>query len=285
MWLSNCRGLGILISLVDGIHSVLHAAVALILAPFEKLDPLWGLTAVSAVLGVVLVFAYGKLSRQESIRKVKSDIYRSVLESVLYKHDLRLALMAQGKMLVDATRYFAFAVPPLLILGIPSLFILAQLNLWYGVRPLKIGEPAIVRVELRQPSEINSVTLSAPTGVDVTAPVRIPASRELFWRVTPKQNSSGELAVTISEHEYKIPIVSGDFKGPLVSASYSSLWERVLVPLGPIDSARGLVDAVSVQYPERDFVIGGLKMSWLVIFFIVSLMSGLVGSKVFGIAV
>ncbi len=274
-----------LISAIDGVHTVLHAAVALILSPFARLDPLWGLTVISALLGVLLVLAYGKLSRQSSIRKVKSDIYRSVLESVLYRHDLRLALGAQGKMLVDATRYLGLAVPPLLILGIPCVLVLAQLNLWYGVRPLEVGETSIVKVELRNVSDVNSVAFSAPRGVDVTPPVRIPSSGELFWRLIPTQTGSGDLSVKVGAQEYKMPIVSGDFSGPLLNASYASFWDRVIVPNGPIQGPADLVQAITVQYPEPTYVVAGVTTSWLVIFFVVSLASGLVGCKVFGVAV
>ena len=271
-------------SIVDAVHAAVHAIVALLLKPFSGMNPVWGLSIVSVVLGVLLVLAYGKLSSQSAIRKVKSDIYRALLESVLFRHDLKLSLRAQGEMVLRALKYFALAIPPLVILAVPCVFFLAQLAQWYEDRPLKIGEPGIVKVELKTAADVSAIKVVAPDALSI-ASVRVPADKELVLRVTPQQPGRHEVVLSLGGQEYKVPVVSGDYSGPLFLGSYGDFWRRVLTPDGPIGGAAAALAAIEIQYPARDLVVAGINVSWIVLFFIVSLIAGLIGSKIFGVAV
>ncbi len=272
-------------SLINAVHGILHAAFSPLLSIFEGQNQFWGLAFVSILLGVILVVIYGKVSRQESIRKVKSQIYRALLESVLFRHDLKLSLKAQGGMLVQAGRYFLLAVPPLIILAVPCLFVLAQLGLWYNARPFTIGQSGIVKVEVAKSVNLMQVSLTAPESVEVTPPVRDAASREIFWRVTPHVDGSTLLIVKVGGKEIQLPLKSGKVEGPIVTASYSTWWDKLLYPEGPIENADSPLKAIEVSYPSSSISIGGIHGNWLVIFFVVSLVSGLIGSKIFGVEV
>ncbi len=160
---------------VDYFNAALVALMDAALWPFQGLSRLWGLLAVSLISGVILLLIYGRISNQDGIRRIKKKIGASLLEAVLYRHDLRTSLKAQGRMFVYGFVYFAYAVPPILILMVPCVLILAQLNLRYNSAGLPPGTPAILRVKVDNPNYLDSIALQAGGDAEVTPRLRIPA--------------------------------------------------------------------------------------------------------------
>jgi hypothetical protein len=47
----------------------------------------------------------------------------------------------------------------------------------------------------------------------------------------------------------------------------------------------GPIERVELSYPERSYWLAGAEMSWISVFLLVSIVSGLVGSRLFGVSV
>ncbi len=264
--------------------------------PFERLSPVWGLTIISIISGVVLLLVYGKVSNQKAIKKTKGKIYGHILEAILFRHDLKTSLKAQGGMFSSGLKYFVLAVPPIIILMIPCLAVLAQLNLRYNSEPLNPGEHAIFEVTLTDPTTLFDVTLKTPKGVHSTPPVRNIDTNQISWRLdvdTQVSYSSADNLLTIesSDKTLTTPIVIGNNHrnkdhGKIASQSYSSWWWRFFYPSDTIlKETQDVFKETSLTYPDSSYNFLGMQSHWLVIFAIVSILSGIASSRLFNVEI
>ncbi len=248
------------------------------------------LVVISIVLGVVLVLIYGKISFQKKVAATKRDITANIMESVLYRHSLSIALTAQLKALGGALKYAGLAIPPLIILALPVLFVLGQLYPVFAVRALKSNEQAIVTAVLKKSasSSIDSLNLTATAGTEVLPPVRILSKNELTWRITAGADApekSGSLEFKSGESALlSLPLNAQQIWRGTGYESLSSAWltgAPVLAnPAGGDPRPADVFESIKVTYPENSIPWLGLHWNWLVLFFVVSLVAGLVAGKI-----
>lgn len=254
---------------------------------FSGLSPTWGLVFVSVLSGIILVWLYGLVSNQQGIRKVKRKISSQILEAVLYRHDVRVCLRAQGRMFLYAFVYLGYALPPLVVLMVPCVIILAQLNLRYSYRPLSPSDQAIVKLEVDDPSLLMRISLEPSEGMTATPSLRIPFASEVFWRVTPKKSDDHYVTVNIdgAEGSHQKTIHAAQREPRISAVQYKSWWKMLLYPGDKALGPESALSMISVTYPEVRYRILGMPMHWLVVFLIFSLLSGIIASKPLGVAI
>ncbi len=258
-------------------------AFDLLLAPFSFLAPVWGLVILSTVAGIIMLLVYGKISNQAAIKRVKKSIAAGIYESVLFRNDLRVSLKAQAGMFWGGMKYFGLAVPPIIILAIPTLIILAQLNLRYGYRALKTGEQTIVSVEVTNDSALFEAELQNPENLKATPPLRNLDERTVSWRIN---GTPADLNIKVGSGILRQRLYSNETVNKIPTESYASPWWQFFYPGGSIPTdLKDVVKRVSVSYPEQDLRLFGMSLHWLVIFAIVSIGAGLVGSKYLGVEI
>lgn len=285
---------------MESFNRIVTYLFSLALTPFQGAAAIWGLLAVSIVAGILLVYIYGLISNQAALKRVKKRITAGIYESVLFRHDLPTSLKAQAGMLLGGVRYFALAIPPILVLLIPSLVILAQLNLRYGARALNTGEHAIVTVELNSEDALFSTELtSAEKGLQITPPLRDLDAQSVSWRVdTLKKPHLGEqlnpssispdpvLTLTVNGAQADQQLFTLSQPSILPTAKHNSPWLQLLYPGGSVPTnLRSQVSAITIAYPEQQISVAGITINWLLLFLLVSIISGLVASKLVGIEV
>jgi uncharacterized membrane protein (DUF106 family) len=277
--------LGTLNSLLTAFNSAVTYGFDLLFKPFSAFSPVVGLTVVSIIAGVLLLLAYGKVSNQAALKRVKANIHAALLESVLYRHDLRTSLRAQGRMLRYGGAYFLRAVPPLIILAIPCLIVLAQLNLRYEARGLRVGEPAIVNLTVVDAKLLEKVRLVPSDGLVATPPVRLPSEKKVFWRIEPTSPGAKNAVVDFQGDDGALsaPIAVGETRKALTLRASASWWNAILYPSSV--TLPSSVSDFSIAYPSRTLKVFGIKLHWIVFFFLVSLVAGLAASKIFHIEI
>lgn len=254
--------------------------------PFS--DPLssWGLLLVSVVSGVVFLLIYGAISFQQALKRTKRKIYAAVLEAVLFRHDLRTSLSAQGRLFQYGTVYFALAIPPIIVLLIPCLVILAQLELRYGARPLRVGESSVVVLQVSRPELVDKAQLIADPNLAVTPPVRVREKKEIVWRVDALGPGLHQVKVALADGSAaiaeEIPVAT--HPGRIETGIYNEWWMRMLYPSREKLPA-GVIERLSLSYDAPELNFFGWRTHWLVIFALVSIVTGLLASRVFKIEV
>ena len=272
--------------LVHLLNQLVGVVVGLFLKPFSA-APMIGFTVISLLSGVVLLMLFGKFSPQSRIRDVKRRIGAAILEVALFRHDQRLALRAQGRMLGLGSMYLSYAVPPLLILMLPCVLILGQLFIHYAVRPVLPNEAAVLHLKLDQSLPVSDVTLSAPSEVEVSPPVRVPQSGDMYFRL--QASNPGKFPITITSKGAGA-VERQFFVGPTTEPLYPSFsrkWYTELLSPSDLKGSRVPqgIQEMALEYPEADTQFFGYSMNWLLAFFLLSLASGLLASRWLKVAV
>jgi len=250
----------------------------ILVSPFKNIDPIWSLTLFSLLIAVLMLIVFRYTSDQQKIREAKSKIRAYIFELSLFKDDIGIVLSAQKNIFIHNLRYIKYALKPMLFMIIPVAIILIQLESWYGHRPLKPEETAIVSLKLKYGVDpIPDIALSAGDGVNIeTPPLRIPEEREVDWRIRAQEPGAHEL-------KFKMPgqdvsqnvIVSADGLAqisPMVSASDTRdvLLNPALKPL-PEGS---IVEHIKIDYPAKSIEIYKWHVHWLVVVFLLSIVFG-----------
>lgn len=246
---------------------------------------------VSVVFGLVMVLVFGKISNQGAIRRVKNEIAAALMEVFLFRRDLFQALRAQGNLLWCGCRYFTLAMGPVLVLAVPFAIILGHFNLRLGAGPLSVGDQATVSVTVASGADLRQVSLEADTGVSVVGPVRVPKTNSLFWRVQPNQEGAHVLKLLAVEDGRWVEqaMYSGLQPGQPLGI-YLARHEPLTTLLFPnggggFSLPPGRIERVELSYPERSYTFAGAELSWISVFLVVSIVAGLVGSRLFGVSV
>jgi len=272
---------------VDFLNWVLTVAFKSLLWPFWAWPPVWGLLFISILSGIILLLLYGRVSNQNKLKEIKRSISAALLEAVIYRHDLKTSLKAQLEMGRGALRYLGAALPPILILMIPCLLILAQVNLFYGAQGLQVGQSAIMRLKLDQGADLFNVTLKTSPGLRSTPPLRRLQSAEVLWRLDVLENSPQSALISLPGSgltlEKAIPVGQAPLFVP--TARFRSLWLGLLYPGEKMIPHTAQIATIKVAYPSAYYRILGLNLHWLLVFALFSIGSGVIASRILGVEI
>ena len=266
-------------TLVAVLNKVLTFLFAVVYEPLKWLGTFWSLVSISCLAGLLLVWVFGKVSNQEAIRRTRDRLSGELLGLRLFKDDLRVFFGIQFQVLVWTFRYLRHSLVPMLILMVPTILILIQLNYRYGLRPLRVGEQAVVKVRMRDATVLAQgaeLTLTAPANLKIeTDGVRIPELKEICWRV--RGVSPGRFDLTVSGGQEKVTkqaAVGGRFEG-VSSVRTGEGWLTSLLYPGesPLPSQSAFA-SIEILYPKLDIIMLGRHLSWLILFLVVSLVFG-----------
>ena len=276
---------------IQDFNSGVTRIVNIVLTPFESFQPIWPLAIVSLVMGIFMLLIFRHTSNQKEIRKTKDRIKGHLIEIRLFKDNLRVLLSAQKKILLYNLKYMALAVKPMLFMILPVGIALIQMNDWFGLRPLRPGESAVVAVSVshEKAADLSDVAVEVDQGLTIETPaLRMADADEVDWKI--RADAPGEHLVTVRASGYtfhKQVVVS---ESPLVRVSSvrvaaTTLWDPFFNPGEEPLPANPLVKRIEVGYPHRLIEILGWKFHWLLVFFVLSIVSGLAFKRFFKVEI
>ena len=261
------------------LNSLLNGLFDVLLYPFRTLDAWWGMLYVSLLTGLLMLAVFKLTSNQAGIRAAKDRIKAHLLEMRLFKDNFHVSLGAQRRILAANLRYLRFSTKPLLVMIVPLVLILIQLNFWFAYEPLAVGEPVVLKVRLDAGTDPlkTAVSLEAPGSVRVDAlPLRLADEHEVDWRIRPEADGTASLTIAVGGARYEKSVRVG---GPALSRlSPMRVGGRFPDPLlypgeSPLPSG-GPVKSIEVAYPARRLPLLGLRLHWLVAYFALSVVLG-----------
>ena len=254
------------------LQSILRAVVGGLLGLFGE-HVMAGLAVVSALAGVGMLWLFGRTSNQAAIRRTKRRLQAHLLELRLFGDEPSLIWKAQAGLLAYNAKYIALMLVPVAILSVPMVLLLMHLESFYGMRPLPVGEEAIVTVQMRGALEAK---LEAPEGIAVETPgVRVPSEQQVSWRIRPVKEGSGALRVVTPEGAFEKQIAAGGGWRYVSDRRVSSAWDLVWHPAEK-RLPGGRVEWIEVRYPPAEVAWLGLETHWLVWFLVFSMAAALV---------
>ena len=275
------------------IASIVNSVFNIILAPFRSMHPAVGLLVVSIITGIVMVFIFGKTSNQDAIRRIKGRVKAHIAEIWLFRNDLGQMLLASLRVFGNTGRYFAHSLRPLIFILVPVIVIMVMLGVRYEHRPFAIGDTAVVAARVSDPAWArgNQVSLVGSEGVEVVSPaLRIPRKAEINWKIRTTSSGVHEITLRTPAGEVTKKVHVADDAGPLVAiadARGSALSGTFLtLPAEPPLPGSSGVRRLSIEgWPHRELRFFGLKIHWLIVFFVVSLVAGFSVKGLFGVEV
>ncbi len=182
--------------LVAWLNVAANALGKLLLAPIALLPGWLSITVVSAFLGLACLIVFKYTSRQRAVQRVRDDIQAHLLILRLFPDSLWVTLRAEGRLLRGAAALLLLAVVPMLVMIVPVSLLLGQLGLWYQVRPLRIGEEAVVTLQLRGDAgaALPDVRLDPTSAVEtVLGPLQVLSKREICWNLRAREKGCHRL--------------------------------------------------------------------------------------------
>lgn len=274
-----------MIFLINLINSIFD----LTFAPFVNMNLLWGISIVSLVTGVVMLIIFSYTSDQQGIKETKEKIKGYLLEIRLFKDDLQQNLRSQKQILKYNLLYMKHSLKPMVVMIIPVILIMVQLDNRYSIRPFKAGEKALICLKLAD--NINPVTanieLKLPAGVTMDAsPLRIEKEGEIDWRVRVDTPGDYELKFLVGNETITKKLVAEPRLARLSSELTQASLSQLLITPGesPIPSSAP-VKEIKVVYPEMHIKILGRNVHWMVLFFVLSIVSAFALKGVFKVQI
>ncbi|MEW5806086.1 MAG: hypothetical protein AB1756_01860 [Acidobacteriota bacterium] len=261
------------------VNSILGAIFSLFFFLFQGFDPWIGMIVVSLITALFMLFIYRFTSNQEGIRKVKDKIKAHLLELRLFKDDMVTTFRAQGNILKYNLRYIGYSARPMLVMIIPLILFLIQLNLWFGYQALAPGQSALLKVKLDEsynPMEID-VAVEPPSGLVLeTPPLRIEEEKEIDWRIRAEKSGLYDLGFKIAGEKITKKVTVGG--RPLARISPARVQRGFLDELfnpgeSPIPK-NSPVAMIEIVYPAGSMNLFGWPIYWPIVYFILSIILG-----------
>ena len=281
---------------MNTLNAILLKVTSAVLYPFMGLPSQVALIVLSVIAGVLAALAFRYTSNQRALKRVADQVRASLLAMRLFRDDLRVALRGQAALFKASGLRLWHSLPPLAVLIVPFVLLLAQLAMWYEFRPLAPGDQAVVEVCIAPEAwdEYSHLELVPPDGVAVAGPVRaVRASKDddantcsITWGLRPQRTITNNQPLTlrfrlgerqVAEKQLAVSDTGGTNELLFVSPRRpgTSFWKRLLYPGEPAFPAASPVRAISINYGSRTNTLFGLAIPWWATFFIVSILAAL----------
>lgn len=258
---------------IEILNLILKQVFDLLFAPFRRFDPLWAMLLISLLSALMMLWIYARISHQEAIRHKKNVIRGNLLGVRLFQHDVRVVLRIQAQILVDTFSYMRHSLLPMLVMMVPLLLIIVQLNLNFALRPVSPGDSTLVEVRLADASLLEDIEIEPPQGVVVETPkVRIPSQKTAAWRIRAERAGDFRLRFKAGEEVMEKQLVAGKGWKPVSPRRSDSLLDLLLYPAEAQISASSRFRSITVDYPALPLTLWGWNLHWLVAFFILSVL-------------
>ncbi len=276
------------------LNFILRGLFDLLLRPFETL-PWWvGLSVVSFVVSIAMLYVFKVTSNQQGITAVKRRIHACLFEIRLFNDDLPAILRAQIEILRHNVTYLRLSLVPMLWMIVPFVLLIAQLQFHYAYRGLEPGQTALVKVQLKehriegeavvpQSSSKPRLSLVTPAGITVETPALwIPTLREMDWRVRAVDWGDYEVQVEAGGRIYTKNVqVSRDVRRRSPVRTEATILNALLYPAEEPLPANSPIASITLTYPD-DTVALGIPL-WLIVFFAGSIAFAFALKKRFGV--
>lgn len=258
--------------------------------PFRSMSPWIGMILISFLTGLLMLFVFKWTSNQAGIQKVKNRIKAHLLELRLFKDSLSQSLRSQGNILRCNLRYISYSAKPMLVMILPLILILVQLNFWFGYESLTPNESAILKIKLAQDQNPmdTQITVQPSAGLEMeTPPLRIEESREINWRFLATQPGIQQFLVTIDGETItkKVSVAQKPLSKISPLKTNKKFLDQVLYPTeSPIDG-KIPVQSIEIQYPGKRMNLFGWQIHWLIAYFALSIIFGFAFKGVFKVQI
>jgi hypothetical protein len=242
---------------------------------------------ISIVIGLLMVVVFRYTSDQKAIHIAKDHLKAHLLALRLFQDQIPVVIRSYGRILLATGRYLRLAFMPVLLVSVPLILLLAQIDRYVGSVPLEPGHPFLVSAHVTDAAALSDASLELPAGLVSTAPaVHVPTENEIVWRVVAQREGYYAVNVRTETQTFAKSIVVGSRMPRLSPVRLrGQFWKRLLYSAEPALPKNNLVEVIEVQYPPRDIAFAGFEWNWIWLFFVLSLAAGFLFKSILGIEI
>jgi len=272
------------------LNSIIGKIFEILFFPFQNMNPWAGLVFISFVTGIFMLIIFRFTSNQKGIKAVKNKIKAHLLELRLYKDNLRLTFLAQGNILRANLKYIGYSTKPMLVMIIPLVLIIIQLNFWFAYDSLLPGQKAILKVKFNNtlnPIEMD-IDIKASPGIALDSPpLRIEEENEINWRLSILEKGLHEIHVLVDSRNFSknISVEQKALKRISPRKVRSNVLQQLIYPGEPPLPKESPIQYIEVLYSGKNMSFFGLSLHWLIIYFAISILFGFTLKRFFKVEI
>lgn len=270
---------------------ILNAAVRFLVESYLGLfpggSPLVSLLPLSVLVGIGMLWVFGKTSDQKAIARQKKRVQAFLLELRLFGDDPGLLWQSQISLITGNLRYMLLMLKPALYLTAPMVVLLFHLDAVYGISAIPTGQSAVVTVQAagRLAESAPAPEISAPASFVVETPAaRALDSGQFSWRLRAVAPGSETIGFSWQGTAWEKSLTSSD-ELTYVSHRRTSSFLGALAAPGETQLDVPGVQWVEIAYPAAEIDFAGLRIHWLAWFFVVSLVAAYLLKGFFGVTI
>jgi len=257
----------------------------LLLFPFAKLPPFWGIFFLSLLTSLFVLVVYRAVSSPKKVKETKNQIKAQILAIRLYRDFWKVIIVSFFKSLYYTGKYFVLNLLPL-VLVFPLLFLLfVQMDIRYGMRPFRVNEDIVVKAGFSQDIAKLAVELQADPHFGIRMnPVFINTLREVNWKLRASQNGTSAIAINVNGTTVRKNLLIGE-KVPALSNKKmaASGWAHFIYPVEKLLVPATALKFISLQYPPRSIDFLGFHGHWLFYYLVLTMIIALALKNKFGV--
>lgn len=247
-----------------------------LLAIFGGLSPALSLVLISLLLGVLLLFMFKWIGDPVALERNKDRMIAHLMELRLFDSEPRLVFQAIGRLFYWNGRFVLSTLRPAIVASLPMIFLFIQMEHYYGMRPLRPGETALLSAKFHgaPPKDIGLGSATPDTVAVETPPAQSARGSIVSWRIRAVSEGDGAVELTLGDARVR--------KSVTVRQSPTQVSQRRVFGtndhlLHPVEPALPLASVawIQVNYPKTDITLLGLATHWLVWLFLVSVFGAL----------
>ena len=257
------------------------------MGPLEANVPAVIVVAISLVVGLIMVIVFGYTSDQKAIHVAKDRLKAHLLALRLFQDQIQVVVRSYGRIVLATGRYLRLAFKPLLFVIVPMTLLIVQLDRYLGSVPISTGQSFLVKARMDNPEALNEASIQLPDGLATTAAaVHVPSESEVAWRVVAAKPGDYIVNIQVSDQAFSKRVIVGSGLPRLSSVRLrGQFWERMFLSGEAALPDNKFIQAIAVQYPDRNIAFAGFEWSWIWLFFVLSLAAGFLFKSILGIEI
>jgi hypothetical protein len=285
------------------LNSALRRLFDLLLLPFQSLPAAVGLTVVSLLAAIGMLWVFKRTSNQAQLEAVKRRIHAGIFEIRLFNDSFRQIWRAQMGILRANLVYLRYSLVPMLFILPPLAFVVAQLQFHYAYAAPAAGDRTVLAATFgdgwlaggRVPVSASGkpqAALELPAGLVAETPALwTPGDRTLRWRLRVERPGDQTIRVRIGERVYEKALRGTralERRSP-VRPGRSWLDQFVYPAESPLP-ADGDLSALAIDLRPATVALPGFTVremagvpAWMTVFFVLSIVFAFALRKRFGV--
>ena len=248
---------------MGAIAGILRTAIEGLMVPFDLLGPFWGLTLLSILSGIGMLWVVGKTTPQKLVARARQRMDSAVYEIRLFMDSPKWVVLALGRLLGNSVLYIAAMLPAFVILAVPLGMMFLSLETRHGLESIAVGEPFVITVKLADGVDGRKLVVAPSDDVEITSPPLFVESEHLVYvRAVAKNKASSVLRIDVGGRAVEKQIVADPDALQVAPDRASGL--DLFLSFGPEGSLDGDIIGISVPHASKDGRYLGISMPWWV---------------------